>query len=137
MHLPDEQWPQWPEFTNETAELDAINVQIKKDIAAQYGEEALRKSWLKVCDKLNALTPQIEEKQGNIISELSYEEFFQLSDAEKEELKNRGCFIVRGTVSKQTATTWFEGLQKYVADNDCAITGTVYSGPPTLWQEAF
>jgi hypothetical protein len=83
----------------------------------------LRCSWLAVCDRLNAVTRQIKEKQTDMIPEVSYDDFFTLSDAEKDRLKDVGCFVVRGTVPEETAETWFRDLQTYVDDNKDVITG--------------
>ena len=123
MRNPSEEWPAWPEMTYEKGELHPDNVKVKKDIVAEYGEDALRHSWLAVCKRLDSLTEQIKEKQTAMIREVSYDDFFKLSDAEKEELKNVGCFVVRGTVPPETASAWFQGLQKYVQDNEGVITG--------------
>lgn len=123
MHRRSENWPAWPEMTYEKGELHLDNVKIKKDIAAEYGEEALRRSWLAVCDRLNTVTQEIKEKQTGMIREVSYDEFFTLSVADKERLKDVGCFVVRGTVPEKTAETWFRDLQSYVEENKDAITG--------------
>ena len=43
-------WPIWPEFSAAKGEADPTGelLQYKKDIVAIYGEEAIKKSWLKV-----------------------------------------------------------------------------------------
>lgn len=123
MHDAEIHWPAWPEMTHETGELDPDNARIKREIAAEYGEDSLRRSWLAVCSKLESLTQEIKTKQTEMIPELSYDEFFTLNDSEKERLKNVGCFVVRGTVPEETAKGWFDGLQDYIRQNKGTITG--------------
>lgn len=130
MRNPTEDWPAWPEFTHDKGELDPDNVRVKKKIAAEYGEGALRKSWLAVCKKLESLTKEIEEKQTAMIPELTYDDFFALDEVAREKLKDVGCFVIRGAVPSETAKSWFEGLQSYVEDNKDSITGQCLS---SLW----
>lgn len=113
----------WPQFVREEGELDPENVRVKKDIAAEYGEEALRKSWITTCNALNKITRSIEDKQTSLIPELSYDEAMDMSEAKKDELRSVGCFVIRGAVPKETADGWFDDLQGYVNDNKDTITG--------------
>ncbi len=62
---PTEPWPEWAEFSLETAELGPDNVQYKKDIASEYGEVSLRKSWLAVCKQLETLSAEMAEIVGS------------------------------------------------------------------------
>ncbi|KAJ9131784.1 DUF1479-domain-containing protein [Pleurostoma richardsiae] len=118
-----EEWPDWPEHTPETAELQEENIKIKKEIAAEYGEASLRKSWLAVCEKLKALTDELAEKQSSIIREIPYDDFFRLDEEEKQQLRDVGCFVVRGTISKEMADGWFNDLNSYVEANRDKING--------------
>ena len=50
------------------------------------------------------MTDEIADKETAIIPEVKYEGLFEIGKEKKEELKNlkkRGCFVVRGTVSKE------------------------------------
>lgn len=116
------QWA-WPEYVREEAELDPDNVKIKEAIAAQYGEDALRRSWLAVCKKLEAITQEIKSKGTEIIPEFSYDGFFNMTDAEKEMVKERGCFVIRNTIPKETADAWFQDIVTYKEENKGVITG--------------
>lgn len=127
MHNPEQEWPAWPEMTHETGELDPENIKIKKSLAEEFGEESLRRSWTTVCKKLNVLTEEIKQKQAGMIRDVTYDEFFKMSDTEKEDLKEVGCFVVRGTIPEETAKEWFEDLQTYVQDNKSVITGMLTS----------
>lgn len=118
-------WPEWPVYTAAKGEKvdPAELVQYKKDIVAQYGEEAIKASWLKVCRELEVLTDEISEKGTNIIPEVTYNEMLELSGEKKAELQKRGCFVVRGTVSKEQATTWYKDVKQYYEDNKPRVTG--------------
>ncbi|KAF4633415.1 hypothetical protein G7Y89_g4709 [Cudoniella acicularis] len=127
-------WPSWPEFTAEKGEADPTGslIQYKKEILAMYGAKALQKSWLKVCKELGKVTDEISEKGTTAIMEVQYEELFSMSEEEKEKLKETGCFVVRGVVSEEQATTWFKDLKEYVADNREQVTGWPAATPFVL-----
>jgi hypothetical protein len=125
-----EEWPDWPEHTPETAELQEENIKIKKEIAAEYGEASLRKSWLAVCEKLKALSDELAEKQSSIIREIPYDDFFRLDEEEKQQLRDVGCFVVRGTISKEMADGWFNDLNSYVEANRDKINGKSFGSSP-------
>ncbi|EPE04115.1 hypothetical protein F503_04630 [Ophiostoma piceae UAMH 11346] len=136
---PTEPWPKWAEFSLETAELGPDNVQYKKDIAAEYGEAALRKSWLAVCKQLEILSAEMAEKQTSAIPELTYEEGINPSDELKDRIRKVGCFVVRGTIPKETANRWFSDLDNYVKANKERINGWPVESPCILrlyWSRA-
>ncbi|EXJ83764.1 hypothetical protein A1O1_07391 [Capronia coronata CBS 617.96] len=131
-------WP-WPEYTREEGELHPDNAKIKKEIAAEYGEENLRRSWIQVCKMLEAVTKEIREKGSSMIREFSYDDFFTMNKADKEEVKRRGCVVVRGTIPTETAEGWFQWMQKYMQDNKGVITGWPKEQPYILqlyWTKA-
>lgn len=113
----------WPEYHRAEAELDPENIDVKKVIAAQYGEDALRRSWLAVCKELENSTQEMIDQGTNLIREFSYDEFFQMGDADKEEIKRRGCVVIRGTIPSETANGWFQDIKTYMKDNKGVITG--------------
>jgi hypothetical protein len=69
------------------------------------------------------LTDEIADKGAAIIPEVKYEDLFEMGKEKKEEPKKRGCFVVRGTVSKEKATTWLRNLKGYYTDNKTNISG--------------
>lgn len=115
-------WP-WQEYVREGAELHPDNIQVKRDILAEYGEDNIRRSWIEVCKKLEAVSEEIKTKGTSIIREFSYEEFFNMSEEEKEAVKESGCVVVRGTIPSELATEWFEWMKTYMEDNKGVITG--------------
>lgn len=126
-------WPAWPEFTADTAEEAEDLMQYKNSIIKEYGEEKLRASWLKVCSNLEEVTKEIQEKGNKIIPEISCEDLESLSANQKENLKDIGCFLVRGVVQKEVADKWFSDMKSYIADNKEMIKGAVKSGNQKLY----
>lgn len=116
-------WPDWPEFVNGKAEPGDDLTQYKKDVAKKFGEENLRRSWLKVCKELEGITDHLAEKGTSAIPEIPYEDLFTLSDERRQQLKDIGCFVVRGVVDRKQADQWFAELKDYVAKNRSNVTG--------------
>jgi hypothetical protein len=121
-------WPAWPEFTTAKGEGDPTGElsQYKKEIVAIYGKDAIRKSWLKVCKELETVTDEISEMGTEGIPEIQYEDLFGLNAEKKQKLKDVGCFVVRGVVSEDLATEWFDDLKGYVAENKPNIGGKIF-----------
>lgn len=121
---PLDTWPAWPEFTSIPANEQSDDLaNYKSAIIQEYGQEALTKSWLKVCSELEKVTKEIREKGNAVIPEISYSDLQSLSEVQKEEYKNVGCFLIRGVVDKDVAEGWFKDLKKYVADNKDLVKG--------------
>ena len=116
-------WPDWPEFIKEKGEENDDLLKFKHEIVNEFGEESLRRSWLKVCKELEKITDNLAEKGTSAIPEIPFEELFTLSEERKQNLKDIGCFVVRGVVDKDQADKWFSELKTYVAENRAQITG--------------
>ncbi len=117
------QWPTWPEFTPEKAEKNPDLITFKQAILREYGAEALRTSWLKICAELEKVTDEIAEKGTSIIPDITYDELFKLNAEQKERIKSVGCFVVRQAVSEEKATEWFNDLKEYQKNNKSQISG--------------
>jgi hypothetical protein len=117
-------WPAWPEFTPSKAEAKDDLVAIKKTIVDEYGQEALTKAWLKTCEALKTVTDDLAERGTGGIPQIEFEDFFKLSDEEKQRFKDIGCFVVRNVVSKEQADQWFADLKDYVAANKSNVSGS-------------
>ncbi|RFU27655.1 hypothetical protein B7463_g8682, partial [Scytalidium lignicola] len=129
-----ETWPTWPEYNFSKSEADPTGslLQIKQEIISEYGESALRQAWLKVCSELSKITDDIAEKGTDIIPEVNFDELFHLDTEKKEELKDKGCFVVRGVVDKEVADGWFAGLKEYVEKNKQKVIGWPAETPSIL-----
>ncbi|CZR51284.1 uncharacterized protein PAC_01159 [Phialocephala subalpina] len=129
-----EVWPTWPEFTESKGEADPTGslLKYKQEIVSIYGQEAITKAWLKVCKDLETLTEEIAEKGTSIIPEVKYEDMLTLSDEKREELKKRGCFVVRGVVEEKLAKSWFKDVKQFYQDNREYIGGWPEETPYVL-----
>ncbi|KAH8657776.1 hypothetical protein BX600DRAFT_59064 [Xylariales sp. PMI_506] len=131
-----EKWPTWPEFGINPVDnsQDESFAKAKAEIVAQYGEEALRESWLKVCKALESVTESLATQGTDAIPVLEMADVREngLSDAVRAELKAKGCCVVRGVVAEDEANTLFQDLKEFVADNKGAIKGWPIESPAML-----
>ena len=130
------EWPAWAEYTSEDAASvkDPEFLAIKKSIIAEYGAEALRKSWIKVCKQLEAITDEIADKGNTIIP--TFETSQVLDDGftavQEQEIKRIGAFVCRGTVPATETTSLYSDLKQYVADNKDSIQAWPAESPSML-----
>ncbi|KAF7543075.1 hypothetical protein G7Z17_g11042 [Cylindrodendrum hubeiense] len=129
-------WPAWPEFTKQGSieAEDPDFLATKKAVIAQYGADALRQSWIAVCEQLQAVTDEIAIKGQSIIPILNADEIIRngLTDDQKAEMKSIGAFVVRGVLPESEATAHYADLRKYVADNKGRINGWPKESPAML-----
>ncbi|KAH7210340.1 hypothetical protein BKA60DRAFT_524099 [Fusarium oxysporum] len=133
---PIRQWPAWPEYICENAasSKDPEFLQVKKAIICEYGAEALRRSWIKVCKELESITDEIIEKGSTIIPVFDTLEVIDkgFSPEQQAEIKKIGSFVCRNTVSKEDATALYSDLRTYVADNKGSIQAWPKESPSMM-----
>jgi hypothetical protein len=123
----DSKWLPWPQLTLATAKgVQPGTEEYTKAILSTYGAEALKKSWIQVCKRLESITDDIASQGNSVIPQLGLEDFLAADIDMKNKLKDTGCFIVRQVVSEQHATDWYHELKGYVEDNKTLITGTYF-----------
>ncbi|KAH6989169.1 hypothetical protein BKA56DRAFT_476672 [Ilyonectria sp. MPI-CAGE-AT-0026] len=129
-------WPAWPEYTKQrSAEaVDPDFLAAKKAVIAQYGADALRRSWIAVCEELKTVTDEIATKGQSIIPVLNATELLQsgFTDEQKAEVKSIGAFVVREVLPESEATAHYADLRKYVSDNKDKINGWPKESPSML-----
>ncbi|KAH7175392.1 hypothetical protein EDB81DRAFT_849626 [Dactylonectria macrodidyma] len=133
-------WPAWQEFETPPKGLSeetigaAFSANAKAEVIAQYGEEALRESWLKVCKALEAVRERLSTLGSEAVPVLDMEEVLDggLSDSRRAELKSSGCCIVRSVVGSTEATELFNDFKTFVADNKDSISGWPVESPSML-----
>ncbi|KAL4938168.1 hypothetical protein BDV06DRAFT_226276 [Aspergillus oleicola] len=131
----DAPWPAWAEYTYKAAEdKDPEYLAIKISIIAEYGADALRQSWLKVCDELKSVTDEIARKGNKIIPVFDTDQVLEkgFTDAQREEIRRFGTFVCRSTVPEAEATTHYNNLKRFVADNEGAIKAWPPESPSML-----
>lgn len=119
------EWPAWPEYSKQGSPEanDSDFLAVKKSIIAEYGADALRKGWLKVCDQLKSITDEISSKGESIIPILDTVEVLRngLTSHQREEMKRVGAFVFRQTVEDAEATKLYEELKQYLRNNKDSI----------------
>jgi hypothetical protein len=126
----DRVWPSWPEFghfkiSKDNSEED-IDFRLAKDaIIKEYGEAALRESWLKTCAELSHITEEIALKGKDIIPIITMKNVDNKAVSEEtvQQLKKRGCFVVRDVIDRDTANKIFTDLKEYTSINKGRYTG--------------
>ena len=127
-------WPPWPQFIEAEGEKRPRNAQYKQEIVREYGADSIRRSWIQTCQTLGNLASEINRNGRTMIPTLSLEDFLDATDEKNEELKEVGCFVIRGVIPKPDATAWVHSLKEYVADNKEVITGTCCNPQCLPWK---
>jgi hypothetical protein len=129
-------WPAWKEYEHQYDHIpkDPDFAAAKQAIISEYGEEALRQSWLRVCEDLKAITDEISDKRSAIIPVLDTDGILNhgFTDAEAAEIRRVGCFIARRTIPANTVDQAYQDLRQYVADNRERVTGWPKETPSML-----
>ena len=129
-------WPAWPEFVQGKGpqSRDSDFLECKKAIIAEYGEQALRASWIQVCQDLESITSEISSKKSDMIPEFAIEKILKygFTTDEKARLKNVGSFVVRGVVPESEARSHYQNLRQYVDKNRSRIDGWPKESPSML-----
>lgn len=131
-----QEWPAWPEFASpDPAEnKDSNLLSIKKAIITEYGVDALRQSWIKVCTELEAITDEIVVKGNTIVPTFDTTRVLEkgFSDSEKAEIKRIGAFVCRATIPEDEANMLYKDMSQYVAENKAYIQGWPAESPSML-----
>lgn len=128
-------WPAWQEYTCVgDASHDEDFAKAKNAIIDEYGTEALRQSWLKVCSRLAVITQEIASKGSDIIPIFDSNQI--LGDGFTQQQKNvartTGAFVCRSTISRTEATDLYTDLKAYLGDNEGRIPAWPKESPSML-----
>lgn len=131
------EWPKWAEFgtpPKDTSKDVSAEAEAKAAIIAEYGEEALRQSWLKVCKNLETVTDRLASQGDGAIPVLDISEITAsgLSDERRAQIKASGCCVVRGVIDTEETGALFKDLKQFVAENKGDITGWPAESPSML-----
>ncbi|KAJ8114042.1 hypothetical protein OPT61_g3984 [Boeremia exigua] len=131
-----QEWPPWPEFAapDDAESRDPDFLSIKQAVLAEYGAEALRQSWIRVCRDLEEVTDEIAEKGNSIISQFDTTEILAngVSDSQQAEVQRIGAFICKATIPREETNHLYEELTSYVADNKSSIQAWPKENPSML-----
>ena len=100
----------------------------------EYGEEALRKSWLEVCSELSQVTEQLINDGDTSIPSFDVSQVIDdgLTESEKSLVKQCGCLIVRQVVPEEEARHQYDVLQTYVKENKAMVKAWPVESPSML-----
>jgi len=124
-------WPSgWPKFTSKESNThDTFELELKMEILKTYGAENIKKAWVKAVRNLEPVISEIAAKGNTVIPVLTYDQVIDATPETVATMQTSGCFVIRGVISTEEATSHFAELQKFVADNKESITGWPASNP--------
>lgn len=126
-------WIEYPEDDGSHAS-DPDYAAAKKAVIEEFGEQALRESWLQVCKDLESVTKDIAARKSDAVP--IFDGAGILSDGfsqdQQDAVKQRGCFIVRNVIPKEEIRDLYRGLRQYVGDNRSQIR-TWPEGHPVMF----
>ncbi|KAI1046564.1 hypothetical protein LB505_014149 [Fusarium chuoi] len=130
---PIRQWPAWPEYTSENAasSKDPEFLDVKKAIISEYGAEALRQSWIKVCKELENITDEIIEKRNTIVPVFDTQQIIEKRNTIVPVFDTQQI-IENGFSAEQEAEIKRIGSFKYVSDNKDSIQAWPKESPSML-----
>lgn len=127
------EWPNWAEFGTPPKDVsdDSAEAEAKAAIIAEYGEESLRQSWLKVCKNLETVTDRLASIGNAAIPVFDMAEVSAggLSDERRAQVKASGCCIVRGVIGSEETASLFTALKTFVTENKGDISGWPAESP--------
>lgn len=100
---------------------------MKQDIVQRCGVEQLQASWTRLMASFEEELKVIEEKGPEIIPQIEFSEI--LKNGEKfpsdfaEEVRKRGCVVIRNVVDRSEALKYKETVQQYINDHEGKIAG--------------
>ncbi|KAF4124833.1 DUF1479 domain protein [Geosmithia morbida] len=122
----ESRWPDWKEYGNGPDNSgDKTFSEVKAAVIEEYGEEALRRGWLEVCKSLETVTESLI-KLGSDAVPVHHMDALRdrgLSTDEQDQIRTRGCCIVRGVIPKDEINSLFVDVKEFVTKNKGKISG--------------
>jgi hypothetical protein len=129
-------WLAWREFTqtDKTSLSEAEGLAIKHAIAAEYGQEAMRRSWLKTCERLKGVTNRIASQRSSAVPAFDAPRILKdgFSTEEVSLVKESGCCIIRGAIQEVEAKSFYKDVKTYIDNNQSKIKGWPAASPSML-----
>ncbi|KAH8091346.1 DUF1479-domain-containing protein [Cristinia sonorae] len=94
-------------------------VEIKQKIAGLYPDfqERVTKAWNEVLEELDQATTEIATQGSNIVPQVEFAQLGKLSAEEVENIRRKGCVVIRNVVDDSEAEGWRRELQDFVRAN--------------------
>ncbi|EJF64698.1 hypothetical protein DICSQDRAFT_99988 [Dichomitus squalens LYAD-421 SS1] len=93
--------------------------ELKKEIVGSYPDFEARatKAWGEILVELDKATKDIAAQGSANVPEVNFSELGSLTPERKEEIRGKGCLVIRDVVDDQEAREWQAWLRSYVAEN--------------------
>ncbi|KZT20478.1 DUF1479-domain-containing protein [Neolentinus lepideus HHB14362 ss-1] len=94
-------------------------VELKYEIAKSYPDFQKRatEAWARLLLSLALSTQQIAKEGTNIVPQVDFKDLKLLEEDTLNNIKRRGCVVIRNVVDDAEATGWKKALEEYVATN--------------------
>ncbi|KAH8091349.1 DUF1479-domain-containing protein [Cristinia sonorae] len=94
-------------------------VKIKEEIASLFPEfqQRITTAWFDLLSELDQGTAEISKQGSNIVPQVEFSQLSNLSAAETENIRRRGCVVIRNVVDDVEAEGWRDDLQELVKSN--------------------
>ncbi|THH13880.1 hypothetical protein EW146_g6392 [Bondarzewia mesenterica] len=94
-------------------------VDLKREIASSYPDFQVRatRAWNEVIQHLSESTQEIIKSDSDIIPQVKFEDLNKLSQEEIDNIKKRGCVVIRDVVDDVEVSAWKKSLEEFVKAN--------------------
>ncbi|KAI0032542.1 hypothetical protein K488DRAFT_78436 [Vararia minispora EC-137] len=101
-------------------QLPARFADLKLEIASSYGpdfESCITRAWGEIIEELDKATTKIADEGTEIIPQVSLSELDSLTPSQLDNIKKRGCVVIKDVVPDTEAAGWKTELQQFAKDN--------------------
>lgn len=102
-------------FTKTAKGLDKSYAEVKKSLITK--PDAVRESWIRLKKELAEGIAEIKMRGSNAIPHIDYKDLHMISLREKENIKDRGCVVIKNVVPKELAESWKQEVIDYIGAN--------------------
>lgn len=100
---------------------------IKKDIVQRCGADNLQTSWTRLIESFDNEIQVIKEKGPNVIPKIEFSAIlknnFTFPSTFADEIRKRGCVLVRNVVDSSEALKYKEDVRQYIKNHEGNIVG--------------
>ncbi|KAI0045073.1 DUF1479-domain-containing protein [Auriscalpium vulgare] len=99
--------------------MPARFVDLKRTIAAAYPdfEARITRAWAEILDELDVASKTIAAEGPNIIPQVQFADLASLSGEQIDNIKRRGCVVIRDVVDDEEVAGWKSSLDEFVKAN--------------------
>lgn len=102
-------------------------IKLKHELVDRMGKDVLASAWDRLLKQFEQESVQIKELGSNSVPQIGFKELLQndgaFSPGFEEEVRKRGCVLVKNVVRVDEALKWKEDVKKYIAAHSGEIVG--------------